>query len=88
MTKYKIVTDTTNDLTAEERAELGIISVSGFASVDNVDIEIDDADDFYAKLVDGTYAAGHLHTGAANEFMAREAFDRAVVETDEDTVIV
>lgn len=88
MTKYKIVTDVTNDLTAEERAKLGIIAVSAFASVDNVDIEIDDADDFYEKLVNGTYAAGHLHTGAGNEFMAREAFDQAVAETDEDTVIV
>ena len=51
MTKYKIVTDVTNDLTTEERTELGIIAVSAFASVDNADIEIDDADDFYEKLV-------------------------------------
>lgn len=86
--RYKIVTDVTNNLSALELEELGIIAIPGFLSLDGEDIQVKDEDEFYRRLNPSDYAPGHIKTAAANSAIAKLYFERAINETDEDTAVV
>ncbi len=87
---YVIFSDSTCDLTREERIKFGIWPevCELLATYDDKPIDISDAGEFYRHLKDGDYKPGLLKTAAPSYENISKILDDIVKNTSEDTKIV
>lgn len=87
---YVIFSDSTCDLTREERIKFGIWpeACELIATYDDKPIDISDAGEFYRHLKDGDYKPGLLKTAAPSYDNISRILDDIVKNTSEDTKIV
>ena len=88
--KYAIFTDTTCDLTVNERKAYGIWPkmYEQHITYDGVDIDVHDPAAFYKKLEEGEYEPGRLKTSSAGGEAVAVVLDDIIEHTDHDVAIV
>ncbi len=88
--KYAIFTDSTSDLTLEERQSYGIwpMIYEQIITYDGSDIAVDNPAEFYRHLENGDYKPGPLRTSSGSFGAAAKVIDDIIAKTDEDVAIV
>ncbi len=90
MRKYVIFTDSSCDLSLEERKAIGIwptVFPQDIIFNDGV-INVDDPEDFYRRQETGEYAPGSLKTSSGSPDDVARILDDIIENCDKDTVIV
>lgn len=88
--KYAIFTDTTCDLTLEEREKYGIwpLMYEQNITYEGQDVDVSDPAQFYQRLEKGEYKPGLLKTSSSGYEAAARVLDDIIAKTQPDTPIV